>query len=611
MSRPVLAVLRDDLSTGEVPLAQHETKIDILIVDDDPRNVLALEAMLESLGQNIVAVQSGTDALRRLLDREFALILLDIHMPGLDGFETAQIIRARERSRDLPIIFLTAYSKDDVQVAHGYELGAVDFLFKPLVPLVLRSKVQVFVDLYRKTLEIKRQAVLLRDSEHREHDCSRAEAAQRVEALRLGEEVIKERAAAIERALLIGELSLRNHELASADRRKDEFLAMLAHELRNPMAPIVNAVEILRMPGPPEAVRTRALDALARQSRHMVRLLDDLLDLSRITSGKIELRREPVTLASIVAHAVQTSAPLFEQRGHRFASTIPDEDITLVADGTRLGQVVANLLDNAAKYSPPGTEIELVVELEANEVVIRVRDRGFGIDPAVLEEVFGLFVQAERTADRAQGGLGIGLTVVKRLVEMHGGSVRAQSAGLGQGSEFSVRLPHIAAPALVTPPAPDAPPAACHDCPIPPSSCGTMIGPTPRRVLVVEDNEDIGATMKDMLEYWGHDATIASDGPAGVEAVLSGVPDIAFIDIGLPGLDGYQVVAAVRARAPGIATRLVALTGYGRPEDRQRALAAGFDDHLVKPVSSDDLRRLIDACTPVALLHGPQSRSTP
>lgn len=585
MPRPVLAVLRDDLSTGEVPLAQHETKIDILIVDDDPRNVLALEAMLASLGQNIVAVQSGTDALRHLLDREFALILLDIHMPGLDGFQTAQIIRARERSRDLPIIFLTAYSRDDVQVAHGYELGAVDFLFKPIVPLILRSKIQVFVDLYRKTLEIKRQAVLLRDSEHREYERSRAEVAQRVEAQRLGEQVIKERAAAIERALLIAELSLRNHELASADRRKDEFLAMLAHELRNPMAPIVNAVEILRMPGSPEAVRTRALDALTRQSRHMVRLLDDLLDLSRITSGKIELHREPVTLASIVAHAIQSSAPLFEQRGHRFSSTIPDEDITLVADGTRLRQVVANLLDNAAKYSPPGTEIELLAELEANEVVIRVRDRGFGIDPAVLEEVFGLFVQAERTADRAQGGLGIGLTVVKRLVEMHGGSVRAQSAGLGQGSEFSVRLPNIGAPELVRPPAPDSPPAACHDC------------PTPRRVLVVEDNEDIGATMKDMLEYWGHDATIASDGPAGVEAVLSGVPDIAFIDIGLPGLDGYQVVAAVRARAPGIATRLVALTGYGRPEDRQRALAAGFDDHVVKPVTSDELRRVIDACT--------------
>lgn len=581
MPRPVLAVLRDGLSSGEVPLAQHETKIDILIVDDDPRNVLALEAMLESLGQNVVAVQSGTDALRHLLDREFALVLLDIHMPGLDGFQTAQIIRARGRTHDLPIIFLTAYSKDDVQIAQGYELGAVDFLFKPLVPLILRSKVQVFVDLYRKTLEIKRQAVLLRDSEHRERERSRAEAAQRVEAVRLGEQVIKERAAAIEHASLIAELSLRNHELASADRRKDEFMAMLAHELRNPMAPIVNAVEILRMPGSSEDVRTRALDALHRQSRHMVRLVDDLLDLSRITTGNIELRREPVTLASIVAHAIQASAPLIEQRRHRFVSTIPEEDVTLFADGTRLGQVFANLLDNAAKYSPPGGEIELLAALEANEIVIRVRDRGFGIDPALLEAVFGLFVQAERTADRTQGGLGIGLTVVKRLVEMHGGSVRATSAGLGHGSEFTVRLSIIDTPTVAAPTVPDPPPAATRT--------------TSRRVLVVEDNEDIGTTMKDMLEYWGHDATIATDGPAGLEAVLSLVPDIAFIDIGLPGLDGYQVAAAVRARAPDIATRLVALTGYGRPGDRERALAAGFDEHVVKPVTSEELRTLIDA----------------
>jgi CheY-like chemotaxis protein/two-component sensor histidine kinase len=380
---------------------------------------------------------------------------------------------------------------------------------------------------------------------------------------------------------LIAELSLRNRALADDDRRKDEFLAMLAHELRNPMAPIVSAVQLLQMPGSSAAVSKRALGALSRQTGHLVRLIDDLLDLSRVTTGKIELRRELVSLASIVRHAIQTSAPLMERHEHGFTSSLPEQDITLYADATRLSQVVTNLLNNAAKYSPPRSKIELVAEVQGGEVLLRVRDDGIGICPEMLQAVFRLFVQSDRTAERSQGGLGIGLTLVKSLVEMHGGSVSAYSAGLGQGSEFSVRL--LLADGLAAQAAPsDVPPAvretarACH-------------------VLVIEDNEDIRETMKDMLEYWKFEASVASDGPSGVEAVLLGRPDVALIDIGLPGLDGYQVATALRTRAPELATRLIALTGYGRPEDRARALAAGFDDHLVKPVTSQELLKLIEA----------------
>jgi signal transduction histidine kinase len=565
------------MTRERVPTTELEAAADILIVDDEPKNLVALEAMLAPLGQNVVCAASGKAALRQLLERDFALLLLDIQMPELDGFEVAQSIRNRERSRHMPIIFLTAFDREDAQVSRAYELGAVDFLFKPIVPYILRSKVQAFVDLWRKTREIKRQLLLLREVEQREHERRLADAAQSWEAERLREEMQTEREVA-------AALSIRNLELASADRRKDEFLAMLAHELRNPMAPIVNAVELLRMPGASPAVVARALDALERQTAHMVRLVDDLLDLSRVTTGKIELRREPVTLSSIVSHAMQTSAPLLAKGEHSLDSSLPEDDIVLFADAARLSQVVANLLNNAAKYSPPRSRILLEARHHGSEVVIRVRDHGVGIRADMLEAVFGLFVQIDPSTDRAQGGLGIGLALVKTLVELHGGSVSASSAGEGEGSEFSVRLPTCDDAPVMAVPSPDA--LRAH-------------GAHAYRVMVVEDNEDIRESMRDLLEISGYETMVAGDGPSGVEGVLSGQPDIAFIDIGLPGLNGYEVAEALRRRAPGLATRLVALTGYGRTDDRERALVAGFDDHVVKPATAETILGLIQRhCVP-------------
>jgi signal transduction histidine kinase/DNA-binding response OmpR family regulator len=736
------------------PMPDGDVKVDILLVDDNPNNLLALEAMLSDLGQNLVRAHSGVDALRRLLEGDFALALLNIQMPDLDGFQTAELIRSRERSRHMPIIFLTAHNRSDDQISKAYELGAVDILFKPIVPAILRAKVQAFVELSRKTEEMKRQAQLLREATQREHERRLEEASQRWEAERLREEMVKERrltetlartvaereraeaalqssndrlrflsemanrllvgerpkellhslyrdlsghlnlevyfnyllqpdghtlrledfsgvddgaaqalhlvqlgeglpgtvaqtrrslivehvhesddptvagirrlgltahacfplvaqgrllgtlafgtrqraaflpddiavmqvvcdqvAVSLERARLIEELSLRNYDLADADRRKDEFLAMLAHELRNPMAPIVNAVHLLRLPQATGPVVQRALDAIDRQVGHMVRLVDDLLDLSRINTGKVELRKERVSLSTIIEHAVQTSAPLVQKQKHEFVLSMPPEEIRLIADRTRLTQVVSNLLNNAAKYSPPGGRIDLVVVREGQEVVITVRDRGIGIRPEMLDSVFGLFVQSDRTADRSQGGLGIGLTLVRSLVEMHGGTVVAHSEGLGRGSEFIVRLPIIDTRTIPPPP------------PEPPRAEGRQHG---MKVMVVEDNADVRETMRDFLQLSGHDVTVAVDGPSAVEALIEQRPDVALVDIGLPGLDGYQMLAALRERAADLPTVFIALTGYGRPQDRQRAFEAGFHDHLVKPVDSDALLRLLD-----------------
>jgi signal transduction histidine kinase/DNA-binding response OmpR family regulator len=744
-----------------------ETRVDILLVDDNPSNLLALEAMLGDLGQNLVKATSGHEALKCLLNQDFALILMDIQMPGMDGIETAEIIRQRERSRHIPILFATAYSRTEAQIFKGYSVGAVDFLFKPIVPEILRSKVTVFVELYKKTEEVKRQAHLLREAEQREHDRKLDEARRNWESQLLREEMEHERriaeaqslraeelsraeealkksnarlsllaetanrlllgskpqdvlgsifsqlsshlelevymnylvfeedrtlrldsfgglseeaasesrflpfgssicgvvaedrkpmvaesvqqsksplleiiraqgitayasyplladdrllgtlsfgtrrrstfqpdelqvlqvvcnqvAMAMERSRLITELHRRADELAEADRRKDEFLAMLAHELRNPMAPILNAVHMLRLSEPRiDPVHRRAVSAMDRQVRHMIRLVDDLLDVSRITNGKVQLRKETVSLDVIVEQAVQTSRPLIEDRHHDLSIALPSRPVRLSADPTRLTQIIANLLNNAAKYTDPGGSILLQAGVEGDNVQLRVRDNGIGLAPEMLPKIFELFVQSERGADRAQGGLGIGLTLVRRLVEMHGGTITASSEGVGRGSEFVVRLPSD--PSLQDNDAE----APSRTTPLPPSEMPAPDTGRPLRVLVVEDNDDIRETLKDLLELCGHEVDTAADGASGVERTLALKPDVALIDIGLPGLDGYQVARRLRAElgSAGKRPKLIALTGYGQPGDKQRALDAGFDAHLVKPVDYDDLAHLLSA----------------
>ncbi len=367
--------------------------------------------------------------------------------------------------------------------------------------------------------------------------------------------------------------------LKKADHRKNEFLAMLAHELRNPLAPIRSAVQVMQMEGSDDASVHAAREVVERQVQHLVRLVDDLLDVSRISRGKIALRLEPVDLASVVARAIEISRPLIDARKHQLEVALPGTALRVEADATRLAQVVSNLLNNAAKYTEEGGRIHLSVEQVAREAVLRVRDTGVGIPADMLTSVFELFTQVKSSLSRSQGGLGIGLTLVRSLVDMHGGKVQAMSDGLGQGSEFVVRLPLVPAPLAPTPALPDE------------RERRTRV--TPQRILVVDDNADAAEMLAMLLRQRGHEVRTACNGPDALEAVRARPPDVVLCDLGMPGMDGLEVACRLCQDFGTQRPRLVALTGYGGEEDRRRSREAGFDAHLVKPVDVGDLEPLL------------------
>ena len=397
--------------------------ISILIVDDEPRNLTALETVLDDPVYRLVRAESADEALLALVAEEFALLILDIRMPGMNGFELAQMIKNRKKTARVPIIFLTAYYNEDQHVLEGYGSGAVDYLHKPVNPAILRSKVAVFAELHHKSREIglANQALLAEVSERQ----------RAVEQLRELNETLEQRVAE------------RTEALMDADRRKDEFLATLAHELRNPLAPIRNGLQVMRLArGNTEAIE-QSHSMMERQLEQMVRLVDDLTDVSRISRGKLELKTERVHLAEVVNSAVETSRPLIDELGHELTVTLPEQPIVIDADMTRLAQAVSNLLNNAAKYSEQGGHIWLTVERQGSNVVVSVRDTGIGIAADQLPRIFDMFSQVDRSLERSQSGLGIGLTLVRQLVELHGGRVEARSEGPGEGSEFVVRLPVV------------------------------------------------------------------------------------------------------------------------------------------------------------------------
>ena len=390
-----------------------------------------------------------------------------------------------------------------------------------------------------------------------------------------------------ERRRLDEELRRRVKELAAEDRRKDEFLAMLAHELRNPLGAISNAGHVLDQ-SPSADPGTRELVAvIGRQSRHLSRLVDDLLDVSRLTRGKIELRKRPVELRPIVEGAVETTRPMMERQGHHLTVSLPGPAVWLKADATRIEQVLANLLNNAAKFTDPGGRIDLAAEVREGQVVLRVRDDGQGIEPDLLPRIFDLFVQEDRSLARSHGGLGIGLTLVRSLIERHGGTVEARSDGPGKGSEMLVRLPTI---------------ASIEDLPDAPEACSVSTedpdgeeAAGPASILLVEDNVDAAEALAELLRLWGHEVEVAHDGADAVRVAQERRPDVVLLDIGLPGMDGYQVAGALRSLPDLHGALIVALTGYGQESDRQRSRQAGFDNHLVKPVDLEELRRLIES----------------
>ena len=522
--------------------------VKFLLVDDLEENLIALEGLLRRDGLELLKARSGAEALELLLAHEVALALVDVRMPGMDGFELAELMRGTERTRRVPIIFLTADNPDRQRRFRGYDAGAVDFLTKPIEPHILTSKAGVFFELWRE-----RQAV----------------ARQRDEL----------QAAQAENARLLAESRRTAEALREADRRKDEFLATLAHELRNPLAPIRNGLEVLRVAAGNPAATAQAREVMERQLGHMVRLIDDLLDVARLNSGKIRLRPDSIDLRAAVEAAVEASRPAVDAGGHALSVTVPPARVPIHADPTRIGQVVSNLLTNAAKYTPDGGRIDVTVRQEGGTAVVRVTDTGVGIPADMLPRVFDLFTQVGENLDRSQGGLGIGLALVRKLAELHGGRVTAESPGPGRGSTFTVRLP-------VEPgAAPEAAPAA-----------DPADGPRarPRKVLVVDDNADGAASLAMVLGLAGPRTETAHSGPAALAAAARFRPDVVILDIGLPGMDGYEVARAIRADARLGRPVLVAVTGWGTDQDRQRAAAAGFDHHLVKPVDGLRLGRLFD-----------------
>ncbi len=691
-----------------------DQKVNILVVDDLPDKLLAFRVVLDELEQNLVMVNSGAEALKQLLEREFAVVLLDVNMPDIDGIETAELIRQHNKTKHTPIIFVTAYA-DEMQTARGYQLGAVDYILSPIVPEILRSKVRVFVELYRaqkraqslgraeaeralaqetmrrsdflayasrelgatldleegarKLLEITvprvadaallclafegeqllmsfgaadaaaqphalsslhavpqplREAIEQAGAEGRELDVPLwADAEQfhewpaglrsvRLMPVKTGDrvfgvfllasarpapawsaadqlmlaELVGRAGMALENARLYWSLKREiaktreaEEKLLEQSRRKDEFLAMLSHELRNPLAPIRNAAEVLRRIAPTDAGIVWARDVVERQVTHLAQLVDDLLDVSRITQGKITLKKEPVELGRVIQHSVETARGLLESKRHQLALNLSGTPIWVHGDFARLAQVIGNLLNNGAKYTAEGGRIELAASADRGEAVISVRDNGIGIEADLLPHVFELFTQGEQTLDRSQGGLGVGLTVVQRLVELHQGRVEVHSDGVGKGALFRICLPCISEVAERQP--------AQEQAPLELPKAGG------RRVLVIDDNMDAAESIAVFLRLEGHEVRTVSDGPQALAIAQVFAPQVAVVDIGLPGMNGYEVVRRLKqkgAQAPGL---LIALTGYGQKDDRARSEEAGFHHHFVKPADPRDIQSVI------------------
>ena len=560
-------------------------KVNILLVDDQPARLLTYQSVLSELGQNLVSARSGIEALEKLMREEFAVVLLDVSMPEMDGFEAARLIHEHPRFERTPIIFVTGVHMSELDRLKGYKVGAVDYVSIPVVPEILRSKVAVLVELYCKRRELRALNRNLAEANERlamANTALQAEKTRELEALNVS---LQQANAELERAnaALQGEVTVRSRAedaLRQADRHKDEFLAMLAHELRNPLAPIRNAVHLMRMKALQDPQMCLARDVIERQLSQLTRLVDDLLDVSRITRGKINLTRQPLKVSELIARAVETVEPIIQGRSQVLTVELPEQPPVVDGDCMRLTQAIANVLGNAAKYTDAGGSIVLQVCARARDVEIRVRDTGIGIPAEVLPKIFDLFTQLDQRMERPQSGLGIGLALVRRLVQMHGGSVSAHSEGPGRGSEFVICLP-LMTPAVL-PAVGDQLTAECQ-----------AARPQHRRILVADDNLDALESLAALLALNGHEVHRAQDGAAALQAAMRHRPEVIFLDIGMPQMDGYEVARRIRAHEWGKELLLIAVTGWGQESDRQRSFAAGFDFHLVKPVDLEKLNQLL------------------
>jgi signal transduction histidine kinase len=516
--------------------------IKVLVVDDIASNLVALEAVLEPLGVEVVRATSGSAAVAMVETHAFAVVILDVMMPEMDGFETARCIRHQDRGRSLPIILLTAYEFALPQIRAAYASGVADFIFKPFDPDILRSKVAVFVELFRK------------NRIERERDEARARAV----------------------------------ELKHMAHLKDEFLATLSHELRNPLASLLSATETLVDREPADAgVRARLHGTIRRQVVHLCALVEDSLEISRFTQGKIRVRREAVDLREVLGNAMELAQAAIDRQGTQISVSLPPEPVRVQGDPVRLAQVISNLLDNAAKFTPRGGQVWVTLEATRDQAVVRVRDAGCGIAPSQIARIFQPFVQA-RPGEGARDGLGIGLALAKRLIELHAGTIDASSPGVGRGAELVVSLPIDRSSARTKKPAR---PAGGDEARSP--SVATPPAPARSRVLVVDDNPEIRGTLQVFLQLEGHTVETVDCGRAALDRIRETNPDVVLLDIDLPDLDGFAVAEQVRVLRGTAAPRLIAMTGAAGPREKVRALRAGFDAHLSKPVDGRSLLRTI------------------
>ncbi|WP_176059445.1 response regulator [Paraburkholderia sp. BCC1876] len=627
----------------------------ILNVDDNEGARYAKTRILARAGFVVIEAGNGTDAIEQTRIAQPDLVLLDVKLPDINGFEVCRRIKAAPETSSVLVLQTSAAAVRSMDKVRGLDGGADSYLIEPIEPAELIAQV-------RALLRVRRAEGALRESEERfrqmaeniddvfwmldpatarllyvspayrrlwgdaaqeptpgashwaghidPEDQAQVEAAYRALATGVPYEIEYrivrpdgETRWAAERGFPVRDAGERIYRLAGivndiserkanemvlrdADRRKDEFLAMLAHELRNPLAPIRNAIELLDPSRSPSLQNFDAMRAvIGRQVKHLSRLVDDLLDVARITQGKITLRQEIVELAAAIEAAIETAQPSLTRKDHTLRTDLPDEPLFIVGDGVRLAQVLGNILSNAAKYTPQGGEILIEVRELQDDVRISVRDNGVGMAVDTIPHIFDLFVQSQSSLERSDGGLGVGLPLARTLVELHGGQIEAFSAGAGQGSEFVVRLP------LTRLARPDQPLAA------PSSGASRDAGPA-LRLLLVDDSVDAALAMSLVLESDGYEVRVAHEATGALEIAAQFEPEIVLLDLGLPGMDGFQLAREMRASPATATALLIAVTGYGQAADRQRSHEAGFDHHLVKPVSSEEIQQAITARFP-------------
>ena len=564
------------------------TVTSVLIVDDVPENHVVYRAVLGDLGQNLVSAYSGSEALRHVLEQEFAVILLDVNMPDMSGLETAALVRRRRKVQHTPIIFVTAYA-DDIRAEQAYSLGAVDYIVSPIVPEMLRSKVAVFVELEQMRVRLARshrsleQRVLERTRELLDTNTRlEAEIAERV---RVEEQ----------RAVLLAHEQTLRAAAEEASRLKDEFLATLSHELRTPLNVIVGWTAVLRTGKLESPAVGRALDIIDRNVWAQKQLIDGLLDVSRILAGTFALEMKNVDLRHVVSSALEAFQPTAQAKGITLVSVLDTSEAPVRGDPARLQQVLSNLLSNAIKFTGSGGKVDVTLACRETHVDITVADTGEGIAAQFLPHVFDRFRQQDGSIARRHGGLGLGLAIARDLVGLHGGTIEAASAGEGKGAVFTVCLPIRRTEVEM-----DEPPA-----PVPDASTVPFQGLS---VLAVDDDEDTLEALRLLLQRYGAHVSVATTGREALDQLVRQRPDVLVADIGMPDLDGYGLIEQVRALDPDLGGRTpaVALTAHASLNDRLRALEAGYQHHLGKPVHPEDLAVVILSAVRSGRDHGPR-----